>query len=144
MGRGEPQRHGGTEIAREEALSQSLNSLTGMVVDAAFAVHSTLGAGLLESLYETCLEHELRKRGLHTRRQLVIPVVYDGLRFDEGFRIDLLVEGSVVVEVKAVERLLPVHDAQLLTYLKLTDTRVGQLINFNVPRVKNGIRRFVR
>lgn len=143
MSRGKPQRHGDTEDRKEGALPPSLNDLTGMVVDCAFAVHSTLGAGLLESLYETCLEHELRKRRLHVRRQVVVPVVYDGLRFEEGFRVDLLVEDAIIVEVKAVERLLPIHDAQLLTYLKLTAKRVGLLINFNVPRIKDGLKRLV-
>lgn len=121
-----------------------LNRITGQVIDCAFAIHSTLGPGLLESLYEACLEHELKKRGLAVKRQLMVPVVYDGLKFDEGFRVDLLVEEDVVVELKAVEQLLPVHEAQLLTYLKLLRRRVGLLINFNTPKLKEGIRRFVR
>ena len=121
-----------------------LNRITGVVVDCAFVIHSTLGPGLLESLYEACLEHELKKRGLTVKRQLMVPVIYDGLKFDEGFRVDLLVEESIIVELKAVEQLLPVHDAQLMTYLKLLHRRIGLLINFNTPRLKEGIRRFVR
>jgi len=112
------------------------------IVDAAFRVHSALGPGLLESVYEICLVHELRKRGLNVCQQLALPVVYDGLRLDAGLRVDLLIEGCVVVELKMVDRILPVHQAQLLTYLKLTGHRVGLLINFNVPVIKDGIKRY--
>ena len=143
-GEDSPQRHRDTEGASTTSPQADLNRITGMVIDCAFAIHSTLGPGLLESLYEACLEHELRKRGLAVKRQLMVPVVYDGLKFDEGFRVDLLVEERVVVELKAVEQLLPVHDAQVLTYLKLLRRRVGLLINFNTPKLKEGIRRFVR
>jgi GxxExxY protein len=111
------------------------------VVDAAFAVHSTLGPGLLESVYEVCLAYELTKRGLKVERQLPLPVVYDNLCLEAGFRLDLLVERCLVVELKAVEFLLPVHTAQLLTYLKLSGHRLGFLINFNVPLLKDGIKR---
>ena len=111
------------------------------VVDASFKVHKALGPGLLESVYELCLTHELRARGLKVDRQLEVPVEYDGLKLDAGFRLDLLVEDRIIVEIKAVRELLPVHQAQLLTYLKLMRKRLGFLINFNVPVIKNGIKR---
>jgi GxxExxY protein len=114
------------------------------VVDAALAVHKTLGPGLLESVYEICLCHELSKREVRFQRQVALPVVYDGVRLDAGLRLDLLVDESVVVEVKAVERSIPLYEAQLLTYLKLTGCRLGLLVNFNVPLLKDGIKRFVR
>ncbi len=113
------------------------------VVDSAFKVHSTLGPGLLESVYELCVAHELRKRGLEFRTQVAFPIVYDGLRLDSGLRIDLLVENQLIVEIKSVEAMLPVFEAQLLSYLKLTQKRLGLLINFNVPRIKDGIKRIV-
>jgi GxxExxY protein len=111
------------------------------VVDAAYKVHSSLGPGLLESVYEICLVHELTKRGLKVERQRTLPVVYDGIRLDAGLRLDLLVENCVVVELKAVESILPVHKAQALTYLKLSGHRLALLINFNAPIIKEGIRR---
>ena len=114
-----------------------------LIVDAAYTVHKTLGAGLLESVYETCLCHELGKRGLAYKRQVVIPLVYDGIKFAEGFRIDVLVEGRIVCELKSVERMENVHLSQVLTYLKLTGNRLGFLINFNVSLIKNGIRRVI-
>jgi GxxExxY protein len=112
------------------------------VVDAAFRVHTTLGPGLLESVYEACLSHELSKRGLDRQQQVAMPIIYDGLRLEGGLRLDLIVGGELVVEIKAVERILPVHEAQILTYLKLAQKRLGLLINFNVVRIKDGIRRF--
>jgi len=111
------------------------------VVEAAFAVHSTLGPGLLESVYEVCLAHELAKRGLKVERQVVLPVIYDNIKLDAGLRLDLLVENCLIVEIKAVQEILPVHQAQLLTYLKLTGHRLGLLINFNVPIIKEGLKR---
>lgn len=137
--------HGGTEPQRghREEISESLNRVSGQIIDAAFAVHSALGPGLLEHVYEACIEHELTKRGLRVARQLELPVIYDGLRLEVGFRIDLLVEGSVIVELKAVEFVLPVHTAQMLTYLRLSGHRMGLLINFNVPAIKQGIHRLV-
>jgi GxxExxY protein len=125
-----------------EPISAGTDRVAGQVVDAAFKVHSVLGPGLLESVYETCLAHELMKRGLQVQRQIVLPVVYDGLRLDAGLRIDLLVEACVVVELKTVENMLPVHKAQILTYLKLSGHRLGLLINFNVSLIKDGIQRF--
>ena len=116
---------------------------SGEVVDAAMRVHSTLGPGLLESAYEACLAYELRERGLSVLAQLPLPVRYKGVRLDVGYRIDLLVENAVVVELKTVARLLPVHEAQLLSHLRLSSHRVGLLINFNVPRLKYGIRRML-
>jgi GxxExxY protein len=113
------------------------------VVDSAFKVHTTLGPGLLESVYELCLAHELGKRGLKFQTQVPFPIVYDGMHLDAGFRIDLLVESQLVVEIKAVEEMLPLFDAQLLTYLKLAKKRLGLLINFNIPRIKDGIKRII-
>jgi GxxExxY protein len=111
------------------------------VVDSAYAVHRALGPGLLESAYEACLRHELSSRGLSVAEQVAVPVIYKEIEIGCGFRLDLLVEDLVVVEVKAAEQLLPVHSAQLLTYLKLARKRLGFLINFNVPIFKEGVRR---
>lgn len=116
---------------------------TEPIIGAAIDVHKQLGPGLLESTYEECLCHELHLRRIQFQRQVELPVVYKGLKLDCGYRLDLLVEDTVVVELKAVEQLLPVHEAQLLTYLHLTRKRVGLLINFNVPLLKDGIRRRV-
>ena len=113
------------------------------VVDSAFRVHQALGPGLLESVYEACMIHEFKKRGLGFTRQMTLPIIYDGCRIDAGVRLDLLAEDAVVIELKAVETLLPVHKAQLLTYLKLSKRRLGLLINFNVPLIKQGIVRMV-
>ena len=120
-----------------------LNEISAQVVDAAIRVHSVLGPGLLENAYEACLAHELQKRGLSVERQLGLPVVYEGVRIDLGYRLDLLVEQRVIVELKAVDTLTHLHQAQLLSYLKLSGKKVGLLINFNVLRLKNGLRRMV-
>jgi len=125
------------------AVSSETDRLAKEVVDSAFKVHSTLGPGLLESVYEICLAHELKKRGFKFQTQVPFPIFYDGLRLDAGLRIDLLVEDRLVVEIKAVETMQPVFDAQLLTYLKLTQKRLGLLINFNVPKIKDGIKRII-
>ena len=117
-----------------------LNQITGSIVDAAMKVHTALGPGLLESVYEKCLKHELTKRGFHVQSQLWLPVIYDGIEM-EGYKIDLLVEEQVIVELKVVEQIIEVHKAQLLSYLKLADKRVGLLINFNVVHLRDGIRR---
>lgn len=119
------------------------NTTSGVVVDSAIKVHSALGPGLLESAYHACLAHELRQRGVRVLTQVDLPVVYDGKRIDVGYRIDMLVEDSVVVELKTVKKLLRVHEAQLLSYLRLGGYRVGLLINFHVDRLKDGIRRMV-
>ena len=113
------------------------------IVDSAFAVHSTLGPGLLESVYEECLACELEARNLAVQRQVMLPIFYRDMRIDAGFRMDMVIGGLVVVEIKATERNLPIHEAQLLTYLKLSGHRIGLLINFNVPLIKDGIRRLI-
>jgi GxxExxY protein len=113
------------------------------IVDAAFRIHTTLGPGLLESVYDTVLAYELGRRGLRTVRQQPIPVVYQDVRIDTGFRADLVVEDKVIVEIKSVELLAPVHKKQLLTYLRLADKRLGLLINFQVALIKDGITRIV-
>ena len=113
-------------------------------MDAAFAVHKTLGPGLLENVYETCFCHELAKRELPYQRQVVVPIHYDGLILDEGFRLDVLVDDLVICKLKAVNKMLPVFTAQLMTYLKLTNKHLGFLINFNVPLIKHGIKRVVK
>jgi GxxExxY protein len=120
---------------------KNLNYISGQIVDAAVHVHTRLGPGLLESVYERILAYELEKRGLTVERQVPVPVVYDNLRFEEGFRADLIVEKAVVVELKSVEAFAPVHGKQLLTYLKLLDARLGLLINFGAPLLKDGIKR---
>ena len=119
------------------------NAIAQQIVDAAFRIHSTLGPGLLESVYDAVLTYELGRRGLHTTRQQPIPVVYEGVRIDAGFRADLIVEDKVIVEIKSVEVLAPVHRKQLLTYLRLADKRLGLLINFHVALIKDGITRIV-
>jgi len=119
------------------------NDITGTIVDAAMKVHTTLGPGLLESVYEKCLKHELVKRGLRVESQIWVPVIYDGMEIEGGYKIDLLVEGNVIVELKVVEQLLDIHKAQLLSYLKLSRKQVGLLINFNVVHLRDGIRRLV-
>lgn len=116
---------------------------TGPIIRCAIEVHRSLGAGLLESAYEECLCHELHLRGLTFKRQVPVPVVYKGLSLDCGYQIDLIVQDEVVVELKAIEKVLPVHQAQLLTYMKLTQKTVGLLINFNVPILTQGISRRV-
>jgi GxxExxY protein len=120
-----------------------LNTISAIVVDAAYRVHSTLGPGLLERVYGVCLAHELCKRGLAVETEVDLPVIYDGVRLDAGMRIDLIVAGKLLVGLKAVETVLPVHKARLLTYLKPTGHRLGLLINFNVPVVKDGITRVI-
>jgi iron complex transport system substrate-binding protein len=118
-----------------------LNITSGQIVDAAIHVHSRLGPGLLESVYETVLAYELQKRGLTVERQVPVPIAYESLRFEEGFRADLIVEKSVLIELKSVEALAPVHSKQVLTYLRLLDCRLGLLINFNIPLLKDGLKR---
>ena len=119
------------------------NFLTSQIIGAAIEVHKALGPGLLESTYEECLCHELDLRQIHYERQKPFPVEYKGVKLDCGYRVDLLVEDQVIIELKSVDSLQPIHDAQLLTYLKLADLKVGLLINFNVPVLKRGLRRLV-
>jgi GxxExxY protein len=128
---------------RFEKLSAELERVATQIVDAAFKVHTELGPGLLESVYEKCLAHELTKRGLKVERQVRAPIIYDGVELDEPLRLDLMVE-SVVVEVKAVEKMHPVFKCQMVKYLKLSGTRLGFMINFNVPLIKDGIERVIR
>ena len=118
-----------------------LNDITDQIIGAAITIHRELGPGLLESTYEACVAYELVERGLRIEQQRVVPVHYRDVHLDCGYRIDLLVEGKVIVELKSVERLEPIHEAQLLTYLKLGGWKLGLLINFNVPLLKDGIRR---
>lgn len=126
-----------------EKTSEREEMVAAKIVDAAYSVHKKLGPGLLEKIYEVCLCHELTKRGLSYQRQIDIPVEYDGITFEEGLRLDVMVEGLVICEIKAADKMNPVWDAQLLSYLKLTGKRIGFLINFNVPIVKNGIKRII-
>ncbi len=126
-----------------EKTSEKEEAVATKIVDAAYAVHKALGPGLLEKIYEVCFCHELTKRGLSYEKQVDIPIEYDGLKFDEGLRLDVLVEGMIICEIKAVDKANPVWEAQLLSYLKLTGKRIGFLINFNVSVVKNGIKRII-
>ena len=119
------------------------NKIAKLVVDAAYHVHTKFGPGLLESVYEVVLAHEIEKRGLALERQVSIPVQYDGLVFDEGFRADMIVEDSVIIELKSAESVAPVHKKQLLTYLRLADKKLGLLLNFGAPLIKKGIFRIV-
>lgn len=119
------------------------NEIATILVDSAYRVHVALGPGLLESVYEVALSHEIEKRGLKAERQVAVPLEYDGIRFDEGFGADIFVEEEVIVELKAVEKVLPVHKKQVLTYLRLTNSRLGLLINFGAPLIKDGITRVV-
>ena len=119
------------------------NEIAKIIVDAAFQVHKRLGPGLLESVYEVILAHELKKRGLRVKRQVPVPIVFDEIKFDEGFRADLIVEEKVIVELKSVEKVSRVHKKQLLTYLRLADKRLGLLINFGAELIRDGISRVV-
>ena len=125
-------------------LSEKEEFIGKIIINSAFKVHNILGPGLLEKVYEVCLSHELIKAGLQVKRQVDIPISYDGLIFEEGLRMDLLVEEKVICELKAVELVNPVWEAQILSHLKLTGLRLGYLINFNVPLIKQGIKRYIR
>ncbi|MBN2665159.1 MAG: GxxExxY protein [Bacteroidales bacterium] len=127
----------------EKLLSSEEENIGKQIVNASFTIRKALGPGLLEKVYEVCLCHELRKSSLIVQRQLDVPIVYDGIIFDEGLRLDLLVENKVVVELKAVDIVNPVWEAQIISHLILTGHRLGYLINFNVPLIKDGIRRFI-
>lgn len=124
-------------------LPEELEAIGRKIVDAAYTVHKNLGPGLLEKVYEICFCHELNKRGLSYQRQIDIPVVYDGIIFKEGLRLDVLVECQVICELKALETVNPVWEAQILSHLKLTNNRLGYLINFNVSNIGNGISRYI-
>ena len=121
----------------------SLNSITSQIIGLAIKVHRLMGPGLLESVYVTCLCYELKKSGLIVEREKVVPLFYEGIRLDQSYRLDLLVQEKIIVEIKAVESITAVHRAQLLSYLKLTDCPIGLLINFNVELLKEGICRMV-
>lgn len=125
-------------------IHQETEDVAKLVVDAAYTVHRNLGPGLLEKVYEICFCHELEKRGLNYKRQVDIPIVYDNITFDEGLRLDVLVEECIICELKAIENVNPVWEAQILSHLKLTGKRLGFLINFDVVRLKDGIRRFIK
>jgi len=118
-------------------------SIAKAVLDAAFQVHTTLGPGLLESVYEACMIHELGLRSINVDSQIILPVIYKGMKVDSGFRLDLLVEDCVIVEIKAAEIISPIYYAQLLTYLRLTEIRLGFLINFNVIHLRDGLKRII-
>jgi GxxExxY protein len=120
-----------------------LEAIGRKLIDAIVHVHRALGPGLLESAYQACLDYELRKRGLAVECEVLQPIKYDGIHIDAGYRMDMLIEGEVVVENKSVQSRAPIHEAQLLTYLKLSDRRLGFLVNWNVPLVKDGIKRMV-
>ena len=123
-------------------LSKLEEEIGKAILNAAFKIHNELGPGLLEKVYEVCLAHELRKAGYDAKRQIDIPIVYDGIQFDEGLRLDLLVNNLVIAELKAIDLVNPVWEAQVISHLKLTNLKLGYLINFNVPLIKDGIRRF--
>ena len=129
------------EDQKVKALPSDFNVISGKIVDAAYKVHTRLGPGLLENVYEACLAHEIQKVGLQVRRQVVVPIAYDDLAFDEAYRLDLLVEDKLIVELKAIARPSPIHRAQLLTYLKLSKRRLGLLLCFNTVLMKEGILR---
>lgn len=120
---------------------EDINDLSYKILGCVYDVHSKLGPGLLESTYEICLEFELKKAGFAVQRQLILPIMYGDVKIDAGYRLDLLVESRVILELKAVEKILPIHEAQLMTYLKLSGLELGLLLNFNVQRMQHGISR---
>jgi len=133
-----------TEVMSTISITRNtIQEISHAVIAAAMRVHSELGPGLLESAYTACLQHELKKAGLKSDAQVGLPVVYDGVKLDLGYRIDLLVEDLVIVELKSVDAIAPVHQAQIISYLKLSGRSLGLLINFNVAHLKDGIKRFV-
>ena len=140
-----PQRHQDSKTLKEEfqPITEQVEQIGKLIVDSVFRVHYELGPGLLEKVYETCFCHELRKRGLNYLRQVDVPIVYDNLTFEEGLRLDVIIEDSIICELKAIDNVNPVWEAQILSHLKLTGKRLGFLINFNVPKIKDGIKRFV-
>ena len=133
----------GDQAVKYLPIPAEIETTAKLVIDAAYKVHTELGAGLLELIYETCLAHELGKSGVLVEAQVSLPIVYDNLKLEAGYRLDMLVNKHLIVEIKAVEAITDVHRAQLMTYLKLTKLRLGLLINFNVAHLKNGIRRVV-
>jgi GxxExxY protein len=140
-----PPRRGDAEILKNKRMFEETpeNKITEKIIGCAIEVHRGLGPGLLESAYEECLYFELTQAGLQFERQVPLPVIYKGVKLDCGYRIDIVVENLVIVEIKAIEKILPVHEAQLLSYLKLYNKKVGLLINFHVPILKSGLKRLV-
>jgi len=140
-----PQKHEDSKNHKEEfkPIAESIEKVGKLVVDSAYCVHKSLRPGLLEKVYEVCFCHELKQRGLKFKRQVDIPIVYDDLTFEEGLRLDVIVEDCIICELKALETVNPVWEAQILSHLKLTGKRLGFLINFNVAKIKYGVRRFV-
>ncbi|MFQ5786995.1 MAG: GxxExxY protein [Thermodesulfobacteriota bacterium] len=126
-----------------KAIPPDVEHIVTIILDSAFKVHRALGPGLLENVYEVCLCHELTKAGIKFQRQIELTIIYDGIKLNSGLRLDVLVEEQVVLELKAVESMIPVYEAQILTYLKLTGKRLGLLINFNVPLLKDGIKQII-
>lgn len=124
-------------------LSNKEEELAKKVVDSAYTIHKELGPGLLEKVYEVCFCHELSKRGIEFKRQIPVPIIYDGVEFNEGLRLDVLIEDTIICELKAIDKINPVWEAQILSHLKLTNKRLGFLINFNVTLIKKGIKRYV-
>lgn len=120
-----------------------IEEIAKKIVDAAIKVHTVLGPGLLESAYQKCMGYELKKNGLKVECEVILPIIYETIKIDAGYRIDMIVESSVIVEHKTVEKLMPIHEAQLLTYLKMKNYKLGFLLNWNVPRMKDGIKRMV-
>lgn len=127
----------------QRATEMDINNITEKIIGCAIEVHKKLGPGLLESTYETCLLYELREAGLEVKTQIGLPLIYKEIKLEVGYRMDFLVENCVIVEIKSVEQLIDVHTAQVLTYLKLSNSRIGLLINFNVLRLKDGIKRLI-
>ena len=130
------------EFELKQGLIMEINEISKNIIDSSYKVHRALGPGLLESAYEACLCHELKKRGLKVKSQETLPVIYDGETIDLGYRMDLVVEDQVIVELKSVEKISKIHKAQILSYLKLSKKKLGLLINFNVVRIREGITRF--
>lgn len=128
---------------RVEIPSMELNEISGKIIELSIRVHRELGPGLLENAYEACLMVELMHEGFNVERQKLLPIVYRGVTIDTGYRLDLIVENSLIVEVKAIERLMPIHEAKLLSYLKMTNLKLGLLINFNVRLLRDGVKRIV-
>jgi len=131
-------------VIKDSQLSEDIERLAEQVVNCFYQVHKELGPGLLESVYETCLIHELSLNGVSFRSQVSLPLDYKGIKLEAGIRLDLLIANSIIIEIKAVEKLLPIHEAQLFTYLKLTKQRLGFLVNFNTQFIRDGIRRIIR
>jgi GxxExxY protein len=128
---------------RKKGEKMDIKGIGGQIIDASIKVHRALGPGLMESAYQACLAFELQQRGLRVETEVVLPINYEGLSITAGYRLDMVVEDSIIIENKSVEQLLPIHQAQLLTYLRLRDFRLGYLINWNVPLIKDGIHRMV-